>query len=346
MKTEAAILVEPGRPLALVELGVPPLQPGQVLVEVAFSGLCGTQLLEVRGHRGTDPWLPHALGLEGTGIVLETGAGVTLVAPGDRVVMSWIRGPGIEAGGARYDWEGRPVNAGGVTTFQRHSVVSENRLTRLPGGLPMDLAVLLGCATPTGMGAVLNTGRLRRGESVAVFGTGGVGLNACAAAVIGGAATVVAVDPDPGRRAMAARLGAGHVVDPATCDAVAAIRAILPAGVDLAIEATGLPEVMQQALAATRPRGGRAVLVGNARHGRLLTLDPAAFNQGRSLLGTWGGDCQPATDFPRFAGMLASARFPFASLLSTPYRLAAINQALDDLASARSGRPVIAMALR
>ncbi len=129
MKTTAAILVETGKPLELAELDIPALKPGQVLVEIAFSGVCHTQLSEVRGHRGQDNFLPHCLGHEASGTVRELGAGVTKVADGDRVVLSWIKGSGANVPGTVYGWDGRKVNAGGVTTFMRHAVISENRLT-------------------------------------------------------------------------------------------------------------------------------------------------------------------------------------------------------------------------
>ena len=185
MKTEAALLVQTGKPLVLAEIEIPALKPGQVLVEIAYSGACGTQVMEWRGDKGEDKWVPHCLGHEGTGTVLETGSAVTKVKAGDKVVLSWIKGNGIEAGGAVYDWDGKKVNAGGVTTFQRHAVVSENRLTLLPPDLPMDVAVLLGCAAPTGMGAVYNVLKVQPGDAVAVFGTGGIGLNALMAAALG-----------------------------------------------------------------------------------------------------------------------------------------------------------------
>ncbi|HEU0148682.1 MAG TPA: alcohol dehydrogenase catalytic domain-containing protein, partial [Bradyrhizobium sp.] len=146
MKTQAALLVQTGQPLVLADIEIPALKPGQALVEIAYSGACGTQVMEWRGDKGEDKWVPHCLGHEGTGTVLEVGSAITKVKAGDKVVLSWIKGSGIEAGGAVYDWDGKKVNSGGVTTFQRHAVVSENRLTLLPPDLPMDVAVLLGCA--------------------------------------------------------------------------------------------------------------------------------------------------------------------------------------------------------
>jgi S-(hydroxymethyl)glutathione dehydrogenase / alcohol dehydrogenase len=343
VKTEAAILVETGKPLVLVELEIPALKPGQVLVEIAFSGACGTQVMEALGLKGEDRWVPHCLGHEGTGVVLETGSAVTKVKPQDKVVLSWIKGMGIEAGGCVYGWGDKKVNAGGVTTFQRHAVVSENRLTLLPGGLGMDIATLLGCAAPTGMGAVFNVLKVKPGDAVAIFGVGGVGLNACMAASFAGAMPVIGVDLSPARRDLASRCGATHVIDPAAEDAIAAIKKIVPAGVDLAVEATGAPAVMANALDAVRAQGGRAVVIGNARHGETLTLNPGVFNQGKSLLGTWGGDSEPDRDYGRFGRLLGSGRFPLHEVLSKPYPLTEADRALKDLAQGKVGRPLIDM---
>jgi S-(hydroxymethyl)glutathione dehydrogenase/alcohol dehydrogenase len=345
VKTEAALLVEIGQPLVMAELVLPALKPGQVLVEIAYSGACGTQVMEWRGDKGPDKWVPHCLGHEGTGTVLEAGSAVTRVKPGDKVVLSWIKGGGIEAGGCVYGWDGRAVNAGAVTTFQRHAVVSENRLTLVPADLPLDVAILLGCAAPTGMGAVLNVLGIQPGQSIAIFGTGGVGLNACMAAAFTGAMPVICIDPNEARRALALKHGATHVLDPTGIDIVEAIRAIVPGGVDFAVEATGLPPVMDQAVNATRMQGGRAVVIGNARAGATLSLNPAVFNQGKSLMGTWGGDSVPDRDYGRFGRLLASKRFGFGDLLSAPYRLDQADQALQDLAAGRVGRPLIDMRL-
>jgi S-(hydroxymethyl)glutathione dehydrogenase/alcohol dehydrogenase len=345
MKTEAALLVQTGQPLVMAELEIPVLKPGQVLVEIAYSGACGTQVMEWMGYKGEDKWVPHCLGHEGSGTVLECGPAITRVKPGDKVVLSWIRGGGIEAGGANYTWDGKTVNAGGVTTFQRHAVVSENRLTKLPAGLSMDSAILLGCAAPTGMGAIFNVTRAAPGESVAIFGTGGIGLNACMGAAFAGATPIIAVEPSALRRDLAKAFGATHVIDPTDSDVLAEIRKIVPGGVDAAVEATGIPSVMAQALDATRQQGGRAVVIGNAKLGLTLTLNPGVFNQGKSLLGTWGGDSVPDRDYERFGRLLTSGRFDLGALLSKPYSLAQANDALTDLSAGRVGRPLIAMKL-
>ncbi len=343
MKTVAAVLVETGRPLELADLDVPAMQPGQVLVEVEASGVCHTQLLEARGRRGADRYLPHCLGHEGAGRVLEIGAGVKRVAVGDRVVLSWIKAHGADVPGTVYRWNGRAVHAGGVTTFGRAQVVSENRLTVLPDAMNMDAAVLLGCALPTGFGAVRNTAEARAGESCVVFGCGGVGLCAIAGAAACGCTPIVAVDVRAEKLDIARRLGATHTIDAAARDAAAALAEICAGGADLAIEATGQPAVMRQAIECVRPRGGRAVVIGNAAHGSEMRLNPAHLNQGKRLLGTWGGDSDPDRDYPRYARLLDSGRLDVGPLLSIGYTLERINDALDDLESGRAVRPVVRM---
>jgi S-(hydroxymethyl)glutathione dehydrogenase/alcohol dehydrogenase len=345
MKTRAAVLVETGKPLVVTEIDLPALKPGQVLVEVSFSGVCHTQLLECRGYRGIDKFLPHCLGHEGSGLVRETGPGVTLVKPEDRVILSWIKGPGMDVPGSQYSWNGRPVNAGGITTFSRHSVLSENRLTLLEEGVPMREAALLGCAVPTGVGSVLNTAETKAGQSIAVFGLGGIGLSAIAGAVLAGASPIIGIDLRPEKFEVASKMGATHTIDPRKGDVAQAIRGICPAGLDVAIEATGTAAAMRQALQCVRSQGGKAVIVGNARHGEMLELDPREFNQGKRLLGTWGGDTVPNRDLPKYARLLREGKLRVDALLSKTFSLDAINAALEALENGQAVRPLIDMSL-
>ncbi|MFN0051123.1 MAG: zinc-binding dehydrogenase [Planctomycetales bacterium] len=343
MKTTAAILVETGRPLIIDDIEIPRLAPGQALVEIGYSGVCHTQLLECRGHRGHDPFLPHCLGHEGSGIVQEVGPGVAKVKPGDRVILSWIKGTGANVAGTAYDWQGKKVNSGAITTFSRYSVISENRLTLLPSTLGMKDAALLGCAVATGIGAALNTAQAQPGQSVAVFGTGGVGLSAVAGPAIAGCMPIIAVDVNPDRLELARQMGATHLVNPRDGDPVEAIRKICPGGVDIAIEASGRPAVMQQALACVRSQGGIAVIVGNAREGELLSINPKELNQGKQLRGTWGGDSVPDRDFPRYCRFVESGRLNLAPITAHAFALQHINDALDALEQGVVGRPLIDM---
>jgi S-(hydroxymethyl)glutathione dehydrogenase/alcohol dehydrogenase len=345
VKALAAVLVETGKPLVLAELDMPPVKPGQALVEIAFSGVCHTQVLECRGYRGEDRYLPHCLGHEGSGTVLEVGSQATKVRPGDRVILSWIKGSGADVSGTVYQWDGRPVNAGGITTFSRHSLISENRLTILPEGIPMHEAAMLGCAVPTGLGAVFNTAKPAPGQSMAIFGTGGIGLCAVAGAAITGCAPIIAVDIRQDTLKLAREMGATHCVCAAGVDPVEEVNGICPGGVDFALEASGRPEVMLQALSSVRSQGGVAVIVGNARHGERLMLDPRQLNMGKRLLGTWGGDNWPDRDFPRYGELLRSRKLRLEPILSQCYALNEINAALDDLETGKVVRPLVDMSI-
>jgi S-(hydroxymethyl)glutathione dehydrogenase/alcohol dehydrogenase len=344
MKTLAAILIETGKPLVLDDLEISPLKPGQALVEIHYSGVCHTQLLECRGHRGADPYLPHCLGHEGSGIVREVGAAVTKVKAGDRVILSWIKGSGAEVSGTNYRWGGRIVNAGAITTFSRLAVISENRLTVLPRSIAMADAALLGCAVATGMGAVFNTAAARPGQSIAVFGAGGVGLAAIKAAALAGCMPIVAVDPVAGRLDLACRVGATHAINPQDADAVEGVMQACPGGVDLAIEASGRPAVMRQVLSSVRGRGGIAVIIGNARKGEVLELDPGQLNQGKQIRGSWGGDNQPDIDFPRYCRLAETGKLGLDALRAPSFRLDQVNEALAALESGIPGRPLLEMA--
>jgi S-(hydroxymethyl)glutathione dehydrogenase / alcohol dehydrogenase len=343
--TEAAILVELAQPLVVDTLEVPTLQAGQVLVDMAFSGVCHTQLLEVRGYRGPDRFLPHLLGHEGSGRVRSTGAGVTRVEPGDAVIVSWIKAGGAEFLGTRYRWAGQSVNAGPVTTFGRASVVSENRLTRMPDGVGLREGALLGCALATGLGAIVNVAQVRPGQSVVVFGAGGIGLSAIGGAALAGATPIVAVDVQPAKLAFARAMGATETILPSSDGALPALRSLLPGGFDVAIEATGRPSVMAEALASVHAQGGAAVIIGNARNGELLQIDPRELNQGKRLLGTWGGDNVPDRDFPRYARLVAAGRLRLEILIGQSYPLADIDLALSALEGGQVARPMIDMSL-
>jgi S-(hydroxymethyl)glutathione dehydrogenase/alcohol dehydrogenase len=342
MKTLAAVLVEPGKPLELWELEIPTLKPGQVLVEIEYSGVCRTQVLEARGDKGADPYCPHCIGHEGVGSVVSVGEGVSRVTPGQKVIISWMKGEGGDVPGTQYrSSHGATVNAGGVTTFARHSVISENRLTVMPESLaPLDAAVL-GCAVATGMGAVFNTGQCSPGQRVVVFGVGGIGLSAVAAARIAGASAIVAVDIDQKKLVAAQAMGATVTVNADKEEPFAILKKHFPAGADLVVEATGRTAVMNRVLEAVRNQGGIAVVLGNARFDERVMFDPKQLNMGKQLRGSWGGDNVPQRDFPKYCQMLQDGSLSLAPIQLTTYPLSEVNRALNDLAEGRVIRPVI-----
>ncbi len=192
---KAAVLVEIAHPLEIMDLHLPKLDVGHVLVRMEYSGICGKQIDEITARRGPDAYLPHLLGHEGTGYVEEVGHGVRKVKPGDKVVLHWMKGSGIDANPANFtSHAGHHINAGCVTTFSEYTVVVENRLTKIPATTPGDIAALLGCAVTTGLGIVFNNAQLKPGQSIAVFGVGGVGLNVIQGAALVNAYPIVGID--------------------------------------------------------------------------------------------------------------------------------------------------------
>ena len=340
--TTAAILTEIGKPLEICELTMPKLQPGQVLVEIVYSGICHTQISECRGKRGEDKYLPHCLGHEGSGIVREISEGITNVKPGDKVLVSWMKGAGKDIPGCKYLNDGKEINAGGVTTFQDKAIISENRLTKINDDLLLEQAALLGCAVPTGLGSVLNVAKPKPGQSIAVFGTGGIGLCAIAGAKIAGCYPIIAVDINDEKLLLAKEMGATHFINSKRVNPVDEMKRIC-LSLDFAIESSGLPSVMDQALQAVRPRGGTLVVIGNAPFGQRWELNPWQLNQGKKILGTWGGDNDPERDFPRYMEFISSKKIDLTSLTTKKYSLLEINQALEDLEKGLVARPLISM---
>lgn len=341
-ETTAAVLTEIGAPLSLMTLLLPELRPGQVLVEIAYSGLCHSQLNEILGKRGPDRYIPHTLGHEGSGIVRAVGDGVAKVQPGQRVVLTWIKGTGADVPGSVYGSAIGPVNSGAISTFQSHAIISENRLVPLPDAMALREAALLGCAIPTGAGIVFNTLNLAPGQSVAIFGVGGIGLAALLAARAAGASPLIAVDVVTEKLALAERLGATHTIDGRSGDVVARIRELTGGrGVDGAVEAAGVPEAMEAAYLSVRTGGGQCVIAGNVAQGRRLSLDPYDLIVGRRIAGSWGGDTAPDRDIPHYVDLYRSGRLALDALVSAEYPLHRINDGFAELQSGRLARALL-----
>ena len=342
---KAAILTNVNKPL-IVKSNVKysPPRRGQVLVKLAYSGVCHSQLMERRGQRGPDIYLPHLLGHEGSGQVISVGEGVHKVSPGDLVVLGWIKGSGLESGGAQYHCDGlaQTINAGGVTTFNEYALVSENRVVPLPPGVPLDIAVLFGCAVPTGAGIITNDLRPIAGSSVAVFGLGGIGMSALMATMLFQCAKVIAIDVSADKLELALSFGATHTIDASTSDPINEIRALTDGlGVDYAVEASGQVKVIEQAFSSIRRSGGVCVFATHPEQGNTISIDPYELICGKQIRGSWGGSSNPDRDIPMFAKLYLEGKLPLEKLITKRYRLENINEALDDLEHRRVGRPLI-----
>lgn len=344
MKTQAAVLVQLKQPLEIVELEIPALSCGQVLVRVICSGVCGSQLGEIDGAKGPDPYLPHLLGHEGCAEVLEVGPGVGRVKAGDRVVLHWRKASGIEAAPAQYASARGPVNSGWVVSLARHAVVSENRLTPVSLSTPPEVAALLGCAITTGMGVINNDARLTVGESLLILGAGGVGLSVIQAARMAGAFPIVAVDRFENRLSLAREMGADHALHSSTDNIEEILRSLAPAkGYDIAIESTGLVSLIETAYRLTQPQG-RVILVGVPRAGEKATIHTLPLHFGKVLTGSHGGSAQPEQDIPRYLRLFEAGRLPVQRLVSRHYPLDEVNRAITDMRNGElAGRCIIDM---
>ncbi|MEE9910676.1 MAG: zinc-binding dehydrogenase [Deltaproteobacteria bacterium] len=354
MKTTAAVLTEINRPLQIEELKTSPLKKGQVLVQIAYSGICRSQLNEIQGLKGEDKFLPHTLGHEGSGIVLATGPGVTKVAPGDHAVLTWMKGSGQDAPSTRYFRnDGSIVNSGAISTFLTHAVISENRLVPVAKEMPLQEAALLGCAVPTGAGIIKNTAQLRPGQSVAVFGCGGIGLSAilmadCVQKEAGRhgkehpPSQIIALDISEAKLSLAVGLGATHTVNVARLDAVKSVMEITAGlGVDFAVEAAGIPTAMEAAFRSVRANGGLCILAGNLPQGMTISIDPFELIKGKRIVGSWGGQTDPDRDIQSYISLYSRGDLPIDKLHSLTYRLESVNEALQEMRHTSIGRSMI-----
>lgn len=340
----AAVLEQLNAPLVLDDLGIPDLACGQVLVRVHRSGICGAQLGEIAGLKGEDRYLPHLLGHEGGGVVEAVGDGVTTVKPSDHVVMHWRKGVGINSGTPTYRrGDGRAVTAGWITTFNECAVVSENRVTPIPKDIPLDVAALMGCAVTTALGLINNDAQVKIGQSVAVFGCGGVGLNVVQAAAMVSANPIIAIDIVEPKLAMAHAFGATHTINSSAADVREEVRKIVgKQGVDVFIDTTGLPGLVDEAYQLTAANG-RTILAGTARHDQQIAVRALPIQQGKVLAGTEGGQCNPTVDIPRYLNLYTRGRLKLDDLITHRFPLGEVNTALDKIRAGEVGRCVLVM---
>jgi S-(hydroxymethyl)glutathione dehydrogenase / alcohol dehydrogenase len=342
---KAAILVEQNEPLVIDQVELPQsLAAGQVLVKIHYSGICGSQLGEIDGAKGEDRYLPHLLGHEASGTIQSVGEGVRFVKPGDSAVLHWRKSQGIESVPPRYTWNGKPLNAGLIATFNEYAIVSENRVTQIDESTDMEIASLYGCAVTTGFGVAENNAEIKLGESVVVFGAGGVGLNIVQAANLRSAYPIIAVDLHDSRLAISKTLGATHTINSKTTDAKEMIKKILGGqGVDVFIDNTGQPAIIEMGYDLTTPQG-RVVLVGVPRKGKTINIYSLPLHFEKKLSGSHGGEAIPHEDIPRYQKLLNAGRIQLKPLITDHFPLREINSAIQKMRNGEvAGRCLIKM---
>ena len=372
MKVRAAVLREMGlpapyaqsQPLEIAEVELDGPGPGELLVRVGAAGLCHSDLSVIDGSRPRV--MPMVLGHEAAGEVVEVGPDVSDFAPGDHVVMAFVPSCGrcepCESGRAALCEPGAAANTAGtllsgerrwhdggdgelhhhlgVSAFAEHTVVSARSAVKVDPSLPYEIAALFGCAVLTGVGAVVNSADVQVGESVAIFGLGGVGLAALIGAHFAGASPLIAIDVVPEKLDLARELGATHALA-AGEDTVAEVRSLTGGGAEKAVETVGSETVLAQAYAATR-RGGTTVTVGLPHPARMLSIPAVSLvAEERTLRGSYLGSCVPDRDLPRFFDLYSEGRLPVDRLLTHRLSLDEVNEGFDRLASGHAVRQAI-----
>jgi Zn-dependent alcohol dehydrogenase len=344
LKFKAALLTELNKPLQIVELETTELQVGQVLVKVLVSGICGAQLQEMRGDKGNGNYLPHPLGHEGVGIVEKIGVGVTTVAVGDKVVMHWRKGDGIESVNPSYLLDGKKITSGKVTTLSEYSIVSENRVTKVSQQTPEYLAALLGCGLTTALGVIENEAEIKLAESVMVVGCGGVGLNLIQGAKLVSAYPIFAVDIVEEKRSKSLEVGADVYINSVKESLEEILGHHLTSGkVDVIIDTTGIPEVISKTSSLLSDKG-RFIFVSQPRPGQQIVIPNGKniFNgQGSIFKATQGGKTNPTESIPRFINLHKSGKLQVDNIVTHEFTLEEINKAFDLLKTGNAGRIMI-----
>jgi len=359
---KAAVFHSPNQPLTIEEVNIEPPKKGEVLVKIAGTGLCRTDLHFIEGHF---PWAtPAVLGHEAAGTVEQIGEGVTRVQPGDHVILSIARSCGVcrycvarkpylcsEASGSfqmkdgttrlTLKKDGRVVfHFLGVSSFAEYAVVSEMAMVKVRDDAPLEKLSIVGCAVATGVGAVVNTARVTPGKSVAVFGCGGVGLNVVQGANLAGAWPIIAIDTLDNKLALAQEFGASHLVNAAKEQPVLRVHEITGGGVDFAFEAIGNVEVLGQTFDSL-DRGGTAIMVGVPPLGSKFTLDTISLFADKTLHGCDYGSTDFRRDFPMLVDLYMAKKIKLDELISRTYPLEAINEAFESMKKGEVARAVI-----
>lgn len=365
MKIQAAVARTVHGPLTLESLELEEPRADEILVRVVATGVCHTDIVVRDGMLPTP--MPVVLGHEGAGVVERVGSGVTKVAPGDHVVMTYNSCGGCPScedhapsycheffprnffatrddGSTALSKEGEVIQSNffGQSSFATHALCHERNIVKVTDAVALDLLGPLACGVQTGAGAVINALQVKAGKSIAVFGTGSVGLSAVMAAHAVGATTIIAVDMNDERLAFAQSVGATHCLNPSKCDASAAIIEITGYGVDYALDTTGLTPVIKGAVLSLAPRGACGVL-GASALGSEIVLDEVHFmSGGRRLIGIVEGDSDPDTFIPELIRLYREGRFPFDKMIKF-YPLEQINEAIADSESGTTIKPVVRM---
>ena len=334
MKTRAAVLFKAKTKLKIIDLEIPKLKKGQVLVKLSYSGICRSQIMEISGKRGKDKWLPHMLGHEAVGRVIEIGEMVKKVKPNDNVVLSWIKGSGLEGNGTTYNYNGKEINAGPITTFSTYTIVSENRIYKIKKTQNKKLSVLCGCALPTGYGMVHNELKIKKNDkrTVLVFGLGGIGLSSLMALKEKKVKNVSVIDKSIVKLKFARRLG---------YKSFSKVTSLNKTKFNLIIESAGKISTIEDAFSLLDPQNGNLVFASHPEKNSKISIDPHELISGKKIVGSWGGGFNLDRQLSILLKNVKKLNMYYSEILSKEYSLDDINLALKDLEKDNIFRAII-----
>ena len=342
LKFKAAILEELHAPLKVEEIEFRgPLLKGQILVKMEFSGICGKQIDEIDGSHGPDKFLPHLLGHEGSGEVIQIGPDVSKVKKGDKVILHWMKGSGIQSETPSFFLNEKLINAGWVTTFNEYAVVSENRITITPDPKEMKLSALCGCVITTAMGVVSKQAKVSKEDDVLVYGCGGVGLCVIQTSFYYNPKTLIAVDINDKSLQIAKSLGASHLINTDKEDIISTTKKITNGkGASKVIVCTGNIKAIENAYRSTSIPG-KCFLIGVPPKGEFIKVEANDIMHEKDLLGSLGGGIIPDIDIPECFCIQKSGKVDFKKLITSIDSLEDINLAIAKVRKGENGRCII-----
>lgn len=328
----AAVLFKKNK-IKILKLKIPILKKGQVLIKNLFSGICHTQKLEYFGKRGKDRFYPHCFGHESVAKVISVGAGVKKIKKGDLVISSWIKGKGIAANTAQYFTENNlKINSGPIAVFSELSIVSENRLYKKPNSITNEYAALFGCAIPTGMGCVKNLSNLNNKSKVCIIGAGGIGTFSILATYFSKTKNIFVIDNNKKKLSIAKKLNLkNHLNKSKKLEIDKILKKNNNNLFDVVIECTGNPQVMSECLKLIKNLSGKIVINGNADYGSRLSIDPLVFNQGKTIIGSFGGSSNLDNDLNYYAKIFNKIPLKIKKKFIKEYSLKNLEKAFYDM---------------
>ena len=331
-KIQAAILVRQNSSLVIDEISLPQkLLKGQVLVKMFYSGICGSQLGEISGVKGKDKYLPHLLGHEGVGEVIDYGYKVSKVKKGDKILLHWMPASGLSSEYPKYTWKNKIVNAGSIATFNSYAVVSENKITKISKKIKNQKEILmLGCTASTAIGSVNKLAKMKKNQTVAISGCGALGLSIIKVCKIGGAKNIIVIDINEKNISLAKKFGATFYINNAKFDFKKIILNKFPNLIDHFFECTGDVKIISDAYECLNSTGNE-ILIGVPRFKQKACIYTLDLHLGKNLIGCKGGNFQPDKDLNNYLKIINKSEYQLKKHITNEVELRDINDVFSDM---------------